>query len=166
MAGELIRQPNGFQKLLHRFFMLRPVTDFFAPRVHRLDNAFLRLTGGKFAAAGILGWDVIHLTTTGAKTLQPRTTPLLAVFDGQNIALVASSFGRAHNPGWYYNLKANPECEVSFKGKSAKYIAREVIGEERRIYFELAVSQYAGYQKYRERAAHRHIPVMLLEPIT
>jgi F420H(2)-dependent quinone reductase len=164
MAGEMIHRPNALQKLLHRFFMLRPVTDFFAPRVHKLDNAFLKLTGGRFSAVEILGWNIIQLTTIGAKTNQPRTIPLVGIFDHGKIALIASSFGREHNPGWYYNLKANPECAVFFKGKSAKYIAREAAGDERARYFQMAVSEYGGYQLYKERAAHRHIPVMVLEP--
>ena len=163
MAGE-IKRPNAVQRLLHRFLMLRPVTAFFAPRVHHLDKAVLKLTGGKFTAAEILGWAVIQLTTIGAKTNERRVMPLVGVFDGEKVALIASSFGRQHNPGWYYNLKVHPECEVTFKGKSGKYIAREIQGEEYKKYFEIAISQYAGYQKYKEHAVHRHIPVMLLEP--
>ena len=163
MAGE-IKRPNAVQRLLHRFLMLRPVTAFFAPRVHHLDKAVLKLTGGKFTAAEILGWAVIQLTTIGAKTNEQRVMPLVGVFDGEKVALIASSFGRQLNPGWYYNLKVHPECEVTFKGKSEKYIAREIQGEEYKKYFEIAISQYAGYQKYKERAVHRHIPVMLLEP--
>ncbi len=160
----MTRQPNTFQKLLHRLVMLRPVTAFFAPRVHLLDKAVLKWTHGKHTAAEILGWNIIPLTTVGAKTNQPRTVPLVGIFDREKIALIASSFGRKHNPGWYYNLKAHPECEVSFNGHSKKYIARETVGEEYERYWELANSFYAGYEKYKQRAAHRHIPVMLLEP--
>jgi len=163
MAGE-IKRPSAVQRLLHRFLMLRAVTAFFAPRVHRLDQAVLKLTGGKFTAAEILGWNIIQLTTIGAKTNRPRSMPLVAILDEEKIALIASSFGREHNPGWYYNLKVHPECDVSFKGKSEKYVAREAAGEEYEKYFQMAVSQYAGYEKYKERAAHRHIPVMVLEP--
>jgi deazaflavin-dependent oxidoreductase (nitroreductase family) len=61
-------------------------------------------------------------------------------------------------------LKAHPECEVFFKGKTEKYIAREVTGNEYEKYWQMAVSYYKGYEKYKERAAPRHIPVMLLEP--
>jgi deazaflavin-dependent oxidoreductase (nitroreductase family) len=164
MAGEMIHRPNAVQRLIHRFFMLAPVTDFFAPRVHHLDNVVLKLTRGKFTAVEIMGWNVIQLTTIGAKSHQPRSLPLVGIFDGEKIALIASSFGRQHNPSWYYNLKANPICEVLFKGKSMQYIARETAGDETDKYFQMAVDQYAGYQKYKERAPHRHIPVMLLEP--
>jgi deazaflavin-dependent oxidoreductase (nitroreductase family) len=164
MAGEMMHRPNAAQRLIHRFIMLRPVTDFFAPRVHHLDNAVLKVTRGKYTAVEILGWNVIQLTTIGAKSQQPRTVPLVGIFDGEQIALIASSFGRRQNPSWYYNLKANPNCEVLFKGKSLPYIAREAEGHERERYFDMAVDQYAGYQAYKERASHRQIPVMLLVP--
>jgi len=159
-----MKSPDTLQKLLHRFLMIRAVTAFFAPRVHHIDKAFFRFTGGKHSLAEILGWPIIEITTIGAKTNQPRTMPLVGVIDNEKIALIASSFGREHNPGWYYNLKAHPECEVLFKGKSGKYIARETEGEEYSRYWKMAVSYYEGYEKYKERAAHRHIPVMLLEP--
>lgn len=163
MAGE-IKRPNLVQRLLHRFLMLRPVTAFFAPRVHHLDKAVLKLTAGKFTAAEILGWNIIQLTAIGAKTNQRRVMPLVGVFDDEKIALVASSFGREHNPGWYYNLKAHPECDVLFRGLTRKYSAREAQSDEYSYYWKMAVSYYVGYEKYKERAAHRHIPIMVLEP--
>jgi len=126
----------------------------------------LRITYNRHTFAELVGLPIIQLTTIGAKTNQPRTKPLVGVIDHEKIALIASSFGREHNPGWYYNLKAHPECEVMFKGKSAKYMAREIDGEEYNHYWWLAVSYYAGYEKYKQRAAQRHIPVMLLEPKT
>jgi len=159
-----ITKPNAFQKLLHRIVMIRPVTAFFAPWIHRLDKALLELTKGKHSAAEILGWPIVEITTIGAKSNLPRTMPLIGVIERERIALIASSFGREHNPGWYYNLKKNPECDVLFNGRSGKYIAREIEGDEYDHYWQLAVSCYAGYEKYKKRAVHRHIPVMLLEP--
>jgi F420H(2)-dependent quinone reductase len=159
-----MRRPGTIQKLFHRFFMLRGVTAFFAPRVHRIDRAILQLTRGKFAGSEILGWNIIQLTTIGAKTNQPRTIPLLGIFEADKIALIASSFGRKHNPGWYYNLKSHPECEVQFGGRPGSYIAHEATGKEYDHYWQMAVSYYKGYDKYKRRAAHRHFPVMVLEP--
>ena len=144
--------------------MWRPITAFFATRLHRIDNLVLKVSGGRFTLAQLAGWTIIQLTTIGAKSNQPRTMPLIGVMDGEKIALIASSFGREHNPGWYYNLKTHPECDVVFNGRSGKYVARELYGEEYNCYWQLAVSFYAGYEKYKERAAYRHIPVMLLEP--
>lgn len=160
----MIRRPSAFQKLIHRFFMIRPVTAFFAPRVHRVDKTILKLTNEKYAITEILGWPIIQLTTIGAKTNQPRSMPLVGLFHEEKIALIASGFGREHNPGWYYNLKAHPECDVQYKSRSGKYIARETEGDEREKYWQLALSYYMGYKKYKERAPHRQIPVMILEP--
>ncbi|MCC6300623.1 MAG: nitroreductase family deazaflavin-dependent oxidoreductase [Anaerolineales bacterium] len=157
-------KPNAFQKFFHRFLALRPVSAILAKTLYRADNFLLWATKGKLTATRIVGLPVIQLTTKGAKTGAIRTMPLLSVPDGERIGLIASYFGGKHNPGWYYNLKANPECEVRVNGETRKYVARELFDEERERYFQLANSYYAGYAKYRERAAHRHIPVMVLEP--
>jgi len=165
MAGE-IKKPNVLQKILHRIAIVRPVTAFFATRLYRVDRALLEFTKGKHSVAEIVGWPIIEITTIGAKSNQPRSMPLVGLMDNEKIALIASNLGREHNPGWYYNLKAHPECNVLFNGKSEKYVAREVEGDEYEKYWQMALSYYAGYDKYKERAAHRHIPVMVLEPKT
>ena len=160
----MTRKPNVLQKLIHRFVMWQPVTAFFAPRAHQMDKTILKLTREKFTLSELLGWNIIQLTTIGAKTGQPRTLPLIGLFDGEKIALIASSFGRRHNPAWYYNLKAHPECQVQSSQRTGTYLAREAEGEEYQKYWQLGLSYYEGYEKYRERASHRHIPVMVLEP--
>lgn len=165
MAGKMIKRPNSFQRLIHRFVMLRPITAFFAARVHRLDDMLLKLTNQKHTLSEFLGWHIVQLKTTGAKSGKPHISPLIGVIDGEKIALIASSFGRPRNPGWYYNLKKNPECDIFLNGCSGKYMARETSGEEREKYWQMAVSYYAGYEKYKKRAAHRRIPVMVLEPV-
>jgi len=159
----VIHKPNALQKLLHRVFMLQPVTEFFALRVNRIDNAILRITKGTHTGSEIMGWNIIQLTTIGAKSGQLRTLPLIALFDGEKIVLIASSFGHVHNPGWYYKLKAHPECVVIFNNRSGKYDAREAASVDYEKYWQLALSYYAGYEKYKARAG-RKIPVMVLEP--
>jgi deazaflavin-dependent oxidoreductase (nitroreductase family) len=158
------KKPNAIQKLIHRFAMLRPVTAFFAGKMHRIDGLALNLTNGKLTVSEIAGWPIVQLTTIGAKTGRSHTLPLVGLIDGEKIALIASNFGRQHNPGWYYNLKAHPRCTVQIKGRPAEYIARQVEGEEREKYWQTAVSYYKGYELYKVRAAHRQIPVMVLEP--
>ena len=91
--------------------------------------------------------------------------PLVSLYDGEKIGLIASNFGQKHNPGWYYNLKSHPECDVQFNGSAGKYVAREPAGEEREKYWQMAVSYYKGYELYKIRTAHRQIPVMVLEPV-
>jgi deazaflavin-dependent oxidoreductase (nitroreductase family) len=156
-------RPNALQKLAHRFLMLKPVSALLSKILFRADNFLLWATKGKLTVTRIVGLPIIQLTAKGAKTGALRTMPLLSIPDGEKIALIASYFGGEHNPGWYYNLKANPECEARVNGETRKYIARESFDEEREKYFQMANSYYVGYKKYRERAAHRHIPVMVLE---
>jgi len=165
MAGEMKSiKPNILQQLLHRIVMIRPVSMFLAPRMHHIDFWILRLTRGKYTLSELAGWTIIQLTTTGAKSGQQRTMPLIATLDGDKIGLIASSFGRKHNPGWYYNLKANPVCYVDHHGETVRYEAREVSGDEYEKYWQMGVSIYKGYEEYKKRAAHRHIPIMVLEP--
>jgi deazaflavin-dependent oxidoreductase (nitroreductase family) len=159
----MTRKPNAFQKLLHRVFMWRPVTEFFSTRINGIDQAILRLTKGKYTGSEIMGWNIVQLTTIGAKSGEPRTMPLIALFDEEKIVLIASNFGRRHNPAWYYNLKAHPECKVELNKRTGTYAARETSGAEYDKYWQLARSYYEGYERYKERAGRR-IPVMLLEP--
>lgn len=159
------RTPNVFQKLLHRFLMLRPVSAFLAVSLYRFDSLVLKISNGKHTVAEIVGLPMIQITTIGAKTGEARTMPLVSLIDGEKIALIGSNFGRKTNPGWYYNLKKNPQCSALVNGNMQNYLARETHGEERQKYWDMAVSLYKGYELYRIRAAHRQIPVMLLEPI-
>ena len=160
------RKPNAFQKVIHRLLMLKWVSAFLAVVLYRLDAVVFKLSGGRRTVTEIVGLPIIQLTTIGAKSGQPRAMPLVSLFDGEKIAIIGSNFGRKTNPGWYYNLKSNPKCIVQFGSQIAEYIARQVEGEEREKYWQMAVAYYAGYEKYKQRAAHRHIPVMLLEPAT
>src|SRR6266498_3348359 len=166
MVGEINIRPNAFQRLLHRIVMLRPVSAFLAVVLHHVDAFLLRLTNNRYTVTELAGLPVLQLTTIGAKTGKQRKTMLVRLQEGEKIALIASNYGSAHNPGWYYNLKANPECQVLFNEKSATYIAHEAEGEEREKYWQLALSYYAGYEKYRARAVSRRIPVMVLKPKT
>lgn len=156
--------PNTFQKLLHRFLMLRPVSALLAISLYRIDMLTSKLSNGKHTIAELVGLPMIQITTIGAKTGEARTMPLVSLFDGEKIALIGSNFGRQHNPGWYYNLKAHPRCTVQVNGQKAEYSARQAEGDEREKYWQMAVSYYKGYDIYKIRAAHRQIPVMILVP--
>ncbi|RJP54353.1 MAG: nitroreductase family deazaflavin-dependent oxidoreductase [Anaerolineaceae bacterium] len=159
-----MKRPNVIQRALHRFFMLKPVTAFFAPRTHVLDGFILKISGGRRTLSELLGWTIIQVLTTGAKTGNRHTSILIGVMDGEHIVLIASNFGRQRNPGWYYNLKKTPKCEVRLGNRAKKYLAREVFGEDRERCWRLVLSVYQGYEKYKKRAAPRPIPVMILEP--
>ena len=144
--------------------MLQPVSAVLAIILYRLDILILKISNGKHTTAELVGLPVIQLTTTGAKTGEARSMPLVSLFDGENIALIGSNFGRKNNPGWYYNLKKHPRCSALFNGLTQTYVARETQDEEREKYWNMAVAIYKGYELYRIRAAHRQIPVIILEP--
>ncbi|MBE0682423.1 MAG: nitroreductase family deazaflavin-dependent oxidoreductase [Anaerolineales bacterium] len=159
------KRPNAFQKSIHHILMLKWVSALLAVFLHHLDAIASKLSRGRHSVTEIVGLPVILLTTIGAKSCQPRTMPLVGLFDGEKIALIGSNFGRKTNPGWYYNLKANPACTAQVGDRTAEYVARQVDDQEREKYWQMAVSYYAGYEKYRQRTAPRPIPVMLLEPV-
>jgi len=156
--------PNRFQRLIHRVLMLQPVSACLSVVLQPVDTFFLRLTRRRHTITEIVGLPILQLTTVGAKTRRRRTSLLVALQDGDKFAVIATSFGRARNPGWYYNLKANPECQIVWKGTARTYLAREAEGEERAKYWQLGCSYYGGYERYRARAAPRRIPVMVMEP--
>lgn len=93
-----------------------------------------------------------------------RTTPILDVLEGEEIIVAAGNWGRERNPGWYYNLKANPEVGVKLAGEESKYIARELFGDERELNWEKVVHYFPGVESYGQRAKVRRIPVFLLTP--
>src|ERR1700737_3736294 len=67
------------------------------------------------------------LHTVGAKTGQPRTTSLSYARDGDNYLVVASKGGDPKAPGWYHNLKANPDVEINVGPKRFPVKARAVL---------------------------------------
>jgi deazaflavin-dependent oxidoreductase (nitroreductase family) len=160
----MAKKTSSLQRLFQQFLASRPVSWLMARILHHADTVMLRLSGGKIAFAQFSGLPIIELTTTGAKSGKQRTLPLTGLPEGEKYALIASNFGRAHYPGWYYNLKANPECTIRKNGQVGTFIAREANEQENQYYFGLAVSYYSGYAAYKQRAADRKIPVMVLEP--
>jgi deazaflavin-dependent oxidoreductase (nitroreductase family) len=151
-------------QLIKKVAATKPVAIFLAAALPPADRWLFRLTNGRYTFANLLtGLPMLILTTTGAKSGQLRTTPLVAIPVGDDLALIGSNFGQPHNPAWYYNLKANPQALVTVNGRSYPVTARELTGAEREKVWETAVSYYAGYNAYKHRASHRLIPVILLQ---
>jgi F420H(2)-dependent quinone reductase len=105
----------------------------------------------------------LKLTTTGRKSGQPRTATLLYITDDGSYVVTASNAGRQRNPGWFYNLRSNPEVTIEVQGQEIKATA-EVAGPEKRaeLWAKLVeiASMYAGYA----RRATREIPMVILRP--
>ncbi len=131
----------------------------------RLDPWLLRISGGRLRT--FVGSPTAALTTTGARSGQPRTAAVLYFTDGDAVILIASNFGQDHHPGWYHNLCANPRAVLERNGVRVSFDASEVRSEtERERLFQLAQHLYRGYADYRRRTAAlgRRIPIMRLEP--
>jgi deazaflavin-dependent oxidoreductase (nitroreductase family) len=157
------RTPHGFLERATVAFALSRVGRWFAINIAtRVDPVLLRLTGGRVSTFPMVR--IVLLTVRGAKSGVTRTCPLLYFTDAGDVICIASSFGREHNPAWYYNLKANPDAQLVCAGRHGRYVAREVEGEDRERLFGLAQHLYRGYGNYAERASHRRIPVMRLSP--
>jgi deazaflavin-dependent oxidoreductase (nitroreductase family) len=82
----------------------------------------------------------------------------------KEIILIASNWGRAFHPAWYFNLKAQPTVTLSYRGQTSEYTAREAESELRADCWRRAVDAYPGYEAYKRRAGNRVIPVIVLTP--
>ena len=158
-------QVSNFNHLIRTFASTRVGAIFCSKILHRLDLFLSRLFRGRMSLTFLLsGLEPIWLTTIGAKTGILRTTPILGVQDGEEIIVAAGNWGRERNPGWYYNVKANPEVGVKLAGEVSMYVARELNGDERVINWEKVVHYFPGAESYGYRAKGRKIPVFILTP--
>jgi deazaflavin-dependent oxidoreductase (nitroreductase family) len=105
------------------------------------------------------------LTTTGARSGLSRTVVLLGLPDGDRVVVIASNYGQRHHPAWYHNLRANPRAVLTVAGRTIDIRARMLAGEERERWFRRGVEINPGWVQYRQRAANREIPVIMLEPV-
>jgi F420H(2)-dependent quinone reductase len=121
-----------------------------------------RRTNGRVGAR-LLWFPAALVTTTGRKTGQPRTTPTLYLGDGDRVVLPASFGGRDADPGWYRNLKSNPEVHVQIRGEHLDLMARDATDDERKRYWPKLIRMYPPYRGYRA-AADRKIPLVVCEP--
>jgi len=110
------------------------------------------------------GVPVIVLTSVGAKTGKLRKTALMRVEHEGVYAVVASLGGAPKSPVWYQNLKSNPHVELQDRAIKRDYLAREVSGHEKAIWWERAVQAWPEYATYQART-DRQIPVFVLDPM-
>lgn len=106
---------------------------------------------------------VLLLTTTGRRSGQKRTVPVMYV-PGEEPVLVASNGGSPSHPAWYLNLLADPRATIEVEGKRREVLARTVSGEERKPLWRQAVEIYPAYANYQGRS-DRELPVVVLSPL-
>lgn len=158
-------QANAIQRALRRFAASGPGSWLFARVMHHIDRPVHRLSKGRFTFASLVsGLPVVMLTTTGAKSGQPRTVPLVGIPAQSDLAIIASNFGQYRHPAWYHNLRAHPEAEIVVQGQRRRVRAREADGERREQIWQEGLRVYPGFGQYERRASHRRISVFVLEP--
>ena len=155
---------SPFKRALFAFALTRAGTWYSSQLGARIDPWLLRATRGRWTTPSAQ-IPIALLTVRGARSGLERRVPLLYFSDGDDVILIASSYGRPKFPAWYYNLKANPDVRLEAMGRSAAYVAREADGEEHDRLFEQGKNVYSGYSGYEQRTEEiRRIPVMRLSP--
>lgn len=113
--------------------------------------------GGPFEGAPLL-----LLTSTGAKSGQPRTSPMMYLPDGGRYIVIASKAGAPTNPDWYHNLVAHPDASVEVGTDRFGVKATVITGAERDALYAQQAELYPGFAEY-EAKTSRTIPVIALE---
>jgi len=138
-------------------------TDYNNPVIGADVIEVFRANGGEVGGF-FTGMPMIVLHHRGAKTGIERESPLVCQIVDDSWAVFASKGGGPSNPDWYYNLKANPDCQVEFGADIFRARARELQGEERQKIWEEQKRLLPGYIPYEESTRGiREIPVIMLE---
>jgi deazaflavin-dependent oxidoreductase (nitroreductase family) len=130
--------------------------------VGKLNVPVYRLSGGRIGGKVGKG-PVLLLTTTGRKSGQQRTAPVLYLADGDRFVVINTNAGNEKTPAWSLNLRANPEAEVELGRRHVKVRARIAEGEERADLWRRSMEQYGGWDFY-ESQLNREVGVFVLEP--
>jgi F420H(2)-dependent quinone reductase len=163
-------------RLGHRHYSNPVPSDHFYARLSGLGGATgLRLTGKLHvpvyrATGGRVGGKVgrapvLLLTTTGRKSGEPRTTPVLYLDVEGKLVLIDTNAGNAKIPAWSWNLKACPDAAVELGRKREAVQARIATGDERAELWRKSNEQYSGFDEYLEKLGpDREVSLFVLEP--
>jgi deazaflavin-dependent oxidoreductase (nitroreductase family) len=130
---------------------------------HARRVAEFRANGGKLNPP-LDTHPLLVLTTTGAKSGEPRSTPMSYSTDGDRVIVVAANGGAAANPDWYHNLVANPVVTVELGGEAFKARATVAAEPERSRIFEQHATSRPNFVEFQGKTTRR-LPVVVLERI-
>ena len=165
--GFEVKTANALQRMIQAVGSSRPGAWLFSKTLYQPDKVLFKATGGRLTVPAFLaGLPVVMLTTTGAKTGQSRTMPLLGIPVGEDLAVIGSNYGQKNTPSWVYNLEADPSATIGYRDCTVEVVARRADETETDQIFDLASTVYSGYAKYRKRAEHRVIQVFVLKTDT
>ena len=110
------------------------------------------------------GSPLVLITTTGAKSGQPRTTPIVYTTTGDSIVIIASKGGAPTSPDWFHNLVANPDVKVELANETFSAKARVAEEPEREALYRAQAALMPNFAEY-EKATTRKIPVVVLDRV-
>lgn len=116
-----------------------------------VDRLLLLRSQGRFTVLGPFAVPILLLTTTGARSGLPRTTPLLYARDGDALVVVGSNFGQDRHPLWSSNLLAHPDAVVSIGGTPVPVRATLLQGDDAERGYALMTEVATTYAAYRDR---------------
>jgi deazaflavin-dependent oxidoreductase (nitroreductase family) len=122
------------------------------------------LEHGHAVSGGWVGRQALLLNTIGAKTGEPRVSPLAYTRDGDNYIVTASKGGAPTHPAWYHNLLANPVASIDVEQRRIRVRASTAEGAERERLWQQHIAVHPGIGEYPSRTT-RVIPVVVLEPL-
>jgi deazaflavin-dependent oxidoreductase (nitroreductase family) len=106
---------------------------------------------------------LLLLTTIGARSGLPRTSPMMFVHDGDRVLVIASAAGAPHHPAWYHNLVANPTVTVERGGETYQATAVPLTGADRDETFARIAERFPFFAEH-QAGVSRRIPVVDLRP--
>jgi deazaflavin-dependent oxidoreductase (nitroreductase family) len=122
-----------------------------------------RANGGKVSGM-FAGAPLLLLTTTGARSGQPRVAPLAYTTDNDRLVVIASKGGAPTHPDWFYNVRSNPDVTVELGAEAFPARATILQGAERQRLFDQMAAQMPNFAEY-QRNTTRQIPVIVLERV-
>lgn len=105
---------------------------------------------------------LLLLTTTGRRTGERRTSPMMYVPDGERLLVIASNNGATRDPQWYLNLIADESVTVEVPGREFRARAVPLTGAEYDEQWARIQEKFPFFTEHQERAGDRHIPVVAL----
>ncbi|MEO6821297.1 MAG: nitroreductase family deazaflavin-dependent oxidoreductase, partial [Candidatus Nanopelagicales bacterium] len=151
-----LRAPNIVQRWLQAMASTRGGAWTFARVLPPVDRAVDQFSKGRTSVPRLLaGLPIVMITTTGRKSGQARTTPLIAVPAGPDLAVIGTRFGQAATPAWVLNLEADARAVLEHAGHRCEVVARPATPEEADSVWARAAQIYPGYPKYRQRITGR-----------
>lgn len=127
-------------------------------------TADFRAHAGQITQGRLAGANLLLMTSIGAKSGLPRTTPVGYRRDGERYVIVGSNSGRAEHPAWLANILANPIVTLEVGQETLRARARVTEGAERRRLLDAYIAAIPIFGDY-ERKAARELPVLVLERI-